>query len=92
MFFGLFGVEKIASLLGDREFVGKTWTAFLIKRKIPFTIRIKRNNTIPNSRGILKPAKNFFRHLGVNQALCLGKRKVMGSYVYIVDQRLGNDE
>ena len=91
-FMDLFGVGCIASLLGDREFIGKAWLAFLIKSLIPFTIRVKCNHTIPNSRGILKPAKNFFRDLRLGQSRCLGKRKVMGSMVYIVGQRLAHNE
>ena len=62
-FIKLFGVAKIASLLADREFIGKEWLAFLVKHKIPFTIRVKCNNLVPNSRGQLKPVKNFFREL-----------------------------
>lgn len=91
-FVNLFGVEKIANLLGDREFIGKVWIAFLIKFKIPFIIRVKCNHQISNSRGVLKPAKNFFRNLRLGCSLCLGKRKIMGSSVYIVGQRLGPNE
>ena len=28
-------------LLGDREFIGKTWLNYLIKRDIPFTVRLR---------------------------------------------------
>ena len=91
-FMDLFGVVCIASLLGDREFIGKSWIAFLLEATIPFTIRVKCNHMIPNSRGILKPVKNFFRGLRLGQTRCLGKRKVMGSMVYIVGQRLANNK
>jgi hypothetical protein len=37
----LFGADKIAGLMGDREFVGNDWMNFLIERKIPFILRLK---------------------------------------------------
>ena len=85
-------MAKILSLLGDREFIGKAWLSFLVYHAIPFSIRVKANHKIPNSRGILKPAKDFFRNLGANQYRWLGKRKIMGVGVYIVGRRLGKDE
>ncbi|WP_341757599.1 hypothetical protein [Candidatus Tisiphia endosymbiont of Ditula angustiorana] len=44
-----FGVEKILSLLGDREFIGDSWLKFLADRNIPFYVRIKENLTIGRS-------------------------------------------
>ena len=32
---------KIASLTGDREFIGQEWMAYLAARKIPFTLRLR---------------------------------------------------
>lgn len=39
-----FGVKRIELLLADREFVGSKWFEFLIKQKIPFIIRTKKNS------------------------------------------------
>ncbi len=39
----LFGVNSIASLMADREFIGEPWFDELIHYKIPFYIRIKEN-------------------------------------------------
>ena len=36
-----FGKDSISMLLGDREFIGKTWLNYLIKRDIPFTVRLR---------------------------------------------------
>ncbi len=88
----LFGVEKISSLLADREFIGKEWICFLLTEKIPFTIRIKCNFNIPNTRGKLKPAKNFFRDLSVGRVKCLGQRKVLGCLVYVIGEKLPDGE
>jgi hypothetical protein len=37
----LFGKDSIAMLLGDREFIGRTWLNYLIMKDIPFTIRLR---------------------------------------------------
>ena len=34
---------RIACLLGDREFIGDTWIAYLLKYKLPFVLRIREN-------------------------------------------------
>ena len=47
----LFGVDKIASLLADREFIGDAWLACAGKAAIPFHIRIRSNIKIANTRG-----------------------------------------
>ncbi len=47
----LFGVDKIASLLADREFIGDAWLAWLQEKAIPFHIRIRSNIKIANTRG-----------------------------------------
>jgi hypothetical protein len=36
-----FGVKRIGSLMGDREFIGHNWLRYLLKEKIPFAIRLK---------------------------------------------------
>jgi len=86
-FINLFGVVKIASLLADREFIGKDWFSFLITSKIPFTIRIKSSFNIPNNRGINKPARNFFRNLAPGIEHNLGQRIVLGCLVYVVGKK-----
>ena len=35
-FISVFGTENIAGVMGDREFVGKTWFRYLKNRKYPF--------------------------------------------------------
>lgn len=42
-FISIFGQHKIKYLLADREFVGENWFRYLIKRKIPFYIRVREN-------------------------------------------------
>jgi hypothetical protein len=42
-FISLFGQKRIKYLLADREFVGEEWFKYLIRKKIPFYIRIREN-------------------------------------------------
>jgi hypothetical protein len=37
---------KIASLMGDREFIGDAWMAYLSERKIPFILRLRENQHV----------------------------------------------
>lgn len=37
---------KIASLMGDREFIGDAWMAYLSARKIPFVLRLRENQHV----------------------------------------------
>lgn len=37
---------KIASLTGDREFIGDAWMAYLARRKIPFVLRLRENQYV----------------------------------------------
>ena len=59
----LFGVDKIASLLADREFIGDAWLAWLQEKAIPFHIRIRSNIKIANTRGRMVKARELFRDL-----------------------------
>lgn len=37
---------KIAALMGDREFIGDQWMAYLKRRKVPFILRLKENQHV----------------------------------------------
>jgi len=61
-FIDVFGVERIACLMADREFIGKAWISYLIRHKIPFFIRIKENRLVEWGEGT-RHISLFFRHL-----------------------------
>ncbi|MCC6136253.1 MAG: hypothetical protein IT491_12910 [Gammaproteobacteria bacterium] len=46
-FLAVFGAERIAVLLADREFVGEAWLRWLQARRIPFHQRIKCDTLVP---------------------------------------------
>jgi hypothetical protein len=73
MFMDTFGVASIASLIADREFIGKAWVDFLMLHRIPFVIRIKGNRLVEWGR-IQRHIKVFFNHLKVGERRHLEKR------------------
>ena len=66
LFIKTFGVERIGSLMADREFIGKVWVDFLVRKKIPFFIRVKENRLVEWGR-IHRHLGVFFRHLKVGK-------------------------
>jgi len=84
-----FGKACIAGLLADREFIGETWFAWLVKDNIPFWIRIKENHLTTDSRGRAIPVKNLFRDLPAHHERALyGKRVIMGVELYVAALKL----
>jgi hypothetical protein len=64
----LFGIERIDSLLADREFIGEDWFDKLIYHGIPFYIRLKRNMIIDVPGKGKKKAFWMFNNLPLNTA------------------------
>lgn len=91
-FVELFGHEKIDCLLGDREFVGGKWFEWLIKRKIPFVMRIKDNFTTAIRGGRETAVKNCFRNLKLHESRELGLRKICGCWLLLSAVRLPGNE
>ena len=92
-FIEVFGANTIACLLGDREFIGHTWFAYLQKHHIEFHIRIKSNMNVARTHGTLAPARNFFRSLPVSTFCTLiGPRQVCGHLLWVTGMRLPSGE
>ena len=88
-FIEVFGAHKIKYLTGDREFIGKQWMAYLLKHRIPFRLRIKKNMMISRSTGQLAPAQNFFRSLPLStECQLIGPRLVCGHLLWVTGMRL----
>jgi hypothetical protein len=51
-FLRLSGHERIECLIGDREFVGEKWFAWMQEERIPFLMRLRQNNYIANAGGL----------------------------------------
>ncbi len=92
-FIAVFGVDKIAALLADREFVGEDWFTWLQAQAIPFHQRIKRNTRIPNAWNQLKRADQLFGSLKPGQLHHLpGRRPIWGCFVTLSALRLGDGD
>ena len=93
IFIELFGKEQIACLIGDREFIGKTWLHWLRHQGIEFRIRIHENYLVANGRGQLVPAWRLFAHSGINTPLViLQPRRMWGEQWYFSGCYLGSGE
>lgn len=60
-FVDTFGVSKINVLLGDREFIGGEWIRWLDDKRIPFCIRIKKNQWVTHPNGWQIEAGEWFK-------------------------------
>lgn len=74
-FLRLFGYERMQCLIGDREFVGEDWFAWLREEQIPFLMRLRQNNYIGNADGKATKARDLFHHLKFGDELDLGIRR-----------------
>ena len=92
-FIDCFGKDCIAGLLADREFVGNDWFIWLIKERISFVIRVKKNLLTTNFRGKTVPVKSlFFGMKPTEERILFNKRSLMGQDVYLSGIKLPDGE
>jgi len=92
-FLKLFGIDKIKCLTADREFIGEEWLRYLLKKKIPFRIRVRNNTQVAKANGMTVDAKNLFREIKTNECLVLeGKRKIWGLDLFVCGLLLPDGE
>ncbi len=58
---------KIASLMGDREFIGDAWMAYLHEAKIPFILRLRENQYVVREGYETWTIATIARHLNKGQ-------------------------
>jgi Transposase DDE domain len=93
IFCDLFGAQEIATLLGDREFVGREWFAFLKRRRIKFQMRLRANTRVCNGRGRRVQAWRLFAATRVDQILIIpAARRMWGMDLFLSGCYLGNGE
>lgn len=64
-------------MLGDREFIGKTWVEWLEDQQIPYTLRIKEESQyIAKRNGKIIKVACLFKKLQPGRTQYLGKRKI----------------
>lgn len=77
-FVELFGTDCIHVLVGDREFIGKDWFAWLIGVNIPFVMRLRENVYLSSKKGKGRKAIRFFHGLRRGEFRQLDKRRGCG--------------
>jgi hypothetical protein len=92
-FVNRFGKDRIAGILGDREFIGSEWFGWLQKEKIPFCIRIKKNSLTTNSRSAKVSVDVLFQDLQSGQQRALSEPRTLWEHVvYLSALRLPDGE
>ena len=83
LFLSLFRQEQVATLVADREFVGKTWLEWLAAHELPFQIRVKENAQV-TARGRTQALREWFRHASEQHPVVRKKPCQMwgGSYYF----------
>ena len=77
MFINVFSTKQIKAVLGDREFIGKTWIKYCQDKNIPFIFRLKENGQfITNYRGRKVKISKLLSGLNPKQSIFLGIRKI----------------
>jgi len=93
IFIDLFGVQNIASLLGDREFVGKAWFQFLKQLRIKFYLRLHKDTLVRNGRGKMVQAWRLFAATRINCVLVIPQaRRMWGFELFLSGCRLKHGE
>lgn len=93
IFLDLFGAQKIACLLGDREFVGRQWFRFLRRQRIRFQMRLHKNTLVTNGRGLKVQAWRLFCRTRLNSPLIIAEvRRMWEMDLYLSGCRLQNGE
>jgi hypothetical protein len=82
-FIETFGVERIASLTADREFIGEEWFAWLKEKNIPFVIRLKNNTLIDENYFGSKDLKELFSHTKKDEFYAFGKAKIFNTELHL---------
>ena len=73
----IFGKKTIQCVLGDREFIGKSWVEWLDQVQIPYVLRVKENGQYIGKRnGKMVKVASLFKSLQPGQAKYLGKREI----------------
>ena len=62
---------KIAALMGDREFIGDAWMAYLQRENIAFILRLRENQFVLRAGFVALPISTIARHLKVGDKMVI---------------------
>ena len=60
---------KIAALMGDREFIGDAWMAYLQREKVPFILGLRENQFVLREGYAALPTSTIAQHLKVREKM-----------------------
>src|ERR1017187_8489272 len=90
---------KIAALMGDREFIGDAWMAYLQRQNIPFILRLRENQHVLREGYAAMSIAVIARHLRIGERMIvkgccrLGRHdETLSSPVRLVVMRLASGE
>ena len=90
---------KIAALMGDREFIGDAWMAYLQRENIPFILRLRENQYVLREGYVALPISVIAQHLKVGEKMIvkgscrLGRaNETLSASVRLVITRLASGE
>jgi len=90
---------KIAALMGDREFIGDTWMAYLQRENIPFILRLRENQYVLREGYVALPISVIAQHLKIGEKMIvkgscqLGRaNETLSASVRLVITRLASGE
>lgn len=90
---------KIAALMGDREFIGDTWMAYLQSQNVPFILRLRENQYVLRAGYVALPISAIAQHLRVGDKMIvkgdcrLGRaNETLSASVRLVIMRLASGE
>ena len=90
---------KIAALMGDREFIGETWMAYLQRENIPFILRLRENQHVLREGYVALPISVIAQHLKAGEKMIvkgscqLGRaNETLSASVRLVITRLASGE
>jgi transposase len=86
----VFGANRIAELVGDREFIGGAWIHYLHANGIPFVIRVKENMKVPWGKKSCY-IKDFLINWEVGNPRLIEK-DMFGTTVYFACKKMKNGE
>jgi hypothetical protein len=92
-FLKAFGHGRIGAVVGDREFVGEDWFAWLLEEEIPFVMRLRENFKTRLEHGTrVEDAKQHFNGLRPGECLDLGCCEICGVHMGVCGLRLKDGE
>jgi len=89
-FLTLFSQERIAYITADREFIGAEWIAWLLAKRVPFRIRLRKDDRVTDAKGQVWEAAAVFEK---RKSACRTRPFVLwGNAVYLGGKRLTGED